>query len=151
MKYLLLLSFLTFALAGCVTTRTSLPPNEAHYHFVIHHHQSRQQAFNNVELALAQEYNDLPRVLALKQPETGTYLLKPLVSYSMNGSGLDNDFAGYTLKIVVQNATVLVDIDLGTDEQYPGIYPPESEIPMIREKFGFLASKVATAVGGTVQ
>jgi hypothetical protein len=150
MKNLLLLSLAVLALAGCVSpTRFSLPPGEAHYRFVIHHAQSQQQAFNNVELALAEEFDDLSAVLQLKQPETGTYLLKALVPYTMDG--LNQNFARYTLKIVVQNTMITADFDLGTDDQYTNLYAPESEIPKIRDQFKDIAAKIASEVGGTLQ
>ena len=82
-KNLLLLALVAITLFGCIAMpRQTMPSEEANYHFTIKHSQSRSEAFNEVELALASAYNDLPRVLKLKQPDTGTFLLKPIVAYS---------------------------------------------------------------------
>jgi len=108
------------------------------------------QAVNNVELALAEAYADLPKVLKLKQAETGTFLLKPLVTYRAGGSAGAVQNAQYTLKIVVQNGTVTLDFVLWP-EVSEGTWAPESEIPKIRSTFKDVAVKVANELGGSVQ
>src|SRR5688572_31556512 len=91
------------AVTGCqsIAHRTSIAPEEANYRAVVSHTQTRQEAFANVELALAEAYNDLPQVLKLKQAETVTYLLKPLIAYQVGGAIGPVQHARYTLKIVV--------------------------------------------------
>ena len=127
-------------------------PDEARYHFVIRHTQSRQQAFSNAEIGLAKAYNDLSKVLQVKQPETGTYFVKALVPFKVCPFGIDDDcFARYTLKVVVQNTTVAADFDLGPDDQNAFVYAPESEIPKIRDHFKGIAASIAESVGGTLQ
>jgi hypothetical protein len=149
MKKLLLLTLATVSLFGCATaTRLSIPPEEKNYRFVVHHSQPRSQAFNNVELALAESYEDLPSVLKVKQAETGTYLLKPLIAYQVGG--LATEYARYTLKIVVGNNSVTLDFELGPDQEY-GTWAPQTEIPKIKASFQGVASEVAKAVGGTMQ
>jgi len=149
MKHLFLLIFAVFTLSGCaIATRTSIPREEASYQFTVKHSQPKTQAFNKVELALAESYVDLPRVLKLKQPETGTYLLKPLVDYMVGGCAPAS--APYTLKIVVESNSITLNFELGPDTTY-GNWAPVSEIPKIRANFRAIASKVAQSVGGTLQ
>ncbi len=144
-------------IGGCaISTRTSIPPGEASYHFVVHHHQARRQAFNNVELALNEMYAineaipDFPKVLKLRQADTGTFLLQPIVTYKAGGELGADQIAPYTLKIVVGNDNVTLDFELGR-EVTTGTWAPESEIPKIRGYFEGTARMVAKAVGGAVQ
>lgn len=148
----LLLTFLAaFALSGCATaTRLSIRPEEANYHFAIRHSQPKPQAFNNVELALAEAFNDLPKVLKLKQPETGTFLLKPLVAYQVGGSIGPIQHGRYTLRIVVGSSSATLDFELAPEES-EGTWAPESEIPKIKAAFQGIAAKVAQAVNGSLQ
>ena len=150
-KLLLLMTLATVTLFGCATaTRLSIRPEEANYHFAVRHSQPRPQAFSNVEMALAEAYNDLPKVLKLKQLETGTYLLKPLVAYQVGGALGPTQYGRYTLKIVVGSDSVTLDFELGPEDS-AGTWAPESEIPKIRATFQTIASKVAKAVNGTLQ
>ena len=76
----------TLFLCGCATgLRVSAPPQEVFTTFTVAHQQSAGQAFLNVERALAESYNDLPAVLKLRQPETGTLLVRSLVPYRVGG------------------------------------------------------------------
>jgi hypothetical protein len=150
MKKLILMTLAALSLFGCATaTRLSIPSEEKTYRFVVRHSQTQSQAFNNVELALADSYDDLPAVLKLKQPETGTYLLKPLVQYQAGGAIGAKQYGRYTLKIVVEGNSVTLDFELGPEET-EGTWAPESEIPKIRAIFQAIADKVAEAVHGTI-
>jgi hypothetical protein len=127
-------------LCGCKTaTRLSIKPEEANYHFTVRHELDQPEAFNNVELALAESYNDISRVLKLKQAETGTFLLKPLVSYQAGGALGPVQHARYTLKIVVRQNAITLDFELSPEES-AGTWAPESEIPKIRADFQAVAS-----------
>jgi hypothetical protein len=151
MKQLLLLALAAVTLVGCKSaTRLSIRPEEAHYRFTVRHSQPQQAAFTSIELALAEAYNDLPRVLKLKQPETGTYLLKPLVRYQVGGALGAVQHARYTLKIVVLEGSVTLDFEIGPEETY-GTWAPETEIPKIRSDFQAIAAQVAKSVNGTLE
>ena len=93
---------LAVLLCGCASaTRLSIEPREGDYHVQIHHTKGSSAAFSSTEVALAEAYADLPRVLKLRQPETGSFLLKPLVSYQVGGWVGATCYSAYTLKIVV--------------------------------------------------
>lgn len=133
---------------GCASaTRLSLRPEEARHHFTVRHAQPAARAFSSVELALAETYRDLPSVLKLKQPETGTFLLRALVGYRVAGATL---YSGYTLKIVATKGTVTLDFELGPLDGSNSIYPPASEIPRIHAAFRAITERLAQAVGGSV-
>jgi hypothetical protein len=138
-------------LAGCKTaTRLSIKPEEANSHFVIQNtHETPKAAFNAVEFALAEIYNDLPRVLKLKQAQTGTFLLKPVISYQVGGAFGPVHHAGYTLKIVVGDS-ISLNFELGP-EVTQGTWAPESEIPKIKAEFRSIAARVAKAVNGSLE
>ena len=147
-KNLLLLALVAITLFGCIAMPCqTMPSEEANYHFTIKHSQSRSEAFNEVELALASAYNDLPRVLKLKQPDTGTFLLKPIVAYS--NSPVRVQHAPYTLKIVVSEHSVRLDFELGLDEY--GEWPPEKSMPEIRADFQSIAAQIARSVNGALE
>ena len=151
MKNVLIPALLTITLLGCKSaTRLSIRPEEGNYHFTVEHSQPQRQAFSRVELALAETYNDLPRVLRLEKSETGTFVLKPLVEYQVGGALGPVQHARYTLKIVVSEGSVALDFELGPEES-EGTWAPEAEIPKIRADFRAIALKVAQAVGGTLQ
>jgi len=152
MKKLLLSALMAATLLGCKSSmpRQSIRPDEASYHFTVRHSQTRQQAFNNVELALADAYNDLPEVLKLKQPETGTFLLKPLVAYQVVNMFGPIQHARYTLKIVVDSGSITLDYQLGT-ERSQGTWPPETQIPKIKADFEVITGKIAMAVKGSLE
>lgn len=153
MKNLLIPILLAITLVGCKSaTRMSIRPEEANHHFTMRHSQRQAQAFSRVELALAETYNDLPQVLKLRQPETGTFLLKPLVAYQVGGPLGAVQHARYTLKIVVSEETVTLDFELGREETSGwDSYAPETEIPKIRANFQAIADRVARAVGGMLE
>ena len=143
--------FMAIYLTACASaTRLSIPPEEAHYRYKVSHQQDQAQAFSEVEVVLAQTYNDLPKVLKLKQPESGTFILKPLVHYKAGGSMGADQYAPYNLKIVVKQQTIDLTFDLGQEQTY-GTWAPPSEIPKIRASFRSVASEIATAVGGSVE
>ena len=148
-----LLLCLLLAFVGCKSaTRLSIQPEEADHHFIVRHSLSQTQAFNKTEAALAEVYNDLPRVLVLKQPDTGTLILKPLVQYQVGGALGQTQRARYTLKIVVSDKLAALDFVLGREETSGwNSYPPETEIPKIRAEFRSIAEKIAQAVAGTVE
>lgn len=147
----IILALLAITLAGCQSaTRLSIKPEEANYRFTVRHNQPQPQAFTSVELALAEAYSDLPGVLKLRQAETGTFLLKPLVEYRV--SGFVAQQARYTLKIVVSAQSISLNFELGREETSGwNSYAPESEIPKIRETFRSIAERVARAVGGILE
>jgi hypothetical protein len=150
-SHLLLSAFLAVTLFGCKSaTRLSIRPEEANYHFIVRHSQGRSEAFNNVELALAGAYNDLPAVLKLKQPQTGTFLLKPLVEYRVGGSFGTVQRARYTLKAVVSDGSITLDFELEREIE-TGTWPPETEMPKIKATFQTVASDVAKAVNGKLE
>ncbi|HMJ88466.1 MAG TPA: hypothetical protein VK530_01550 [Candidatus Acidoferrum sp.] len=150
MKILLFVSALLL-LCGCASSaRLSVAPGEAHQRFVVRHTQPASEAFNHVELALAESYNDLPAVLKLKQPESGTFLLKPLVNYQVGGALGPSQHARYTLKTVVESNTVAMDFQL-EPEITTGYWAPVSEMPKIKASFRTVVEKVAAAVSGTVE
>lgn len=137
--------------AGCKTSpRGKITTEEAVSRFTAKHGQPRQDAFNKVELALAEAFNNLPAVTVLRQPETGTFLLKPLVRYQVGGALGQTMHARYTLKIVVSDTAVALDFELGTETKY-GAYAPESQIPGIKADFRSIARRVAASVGGTLE
>lgn len=143
-RTLLLLSLLF--LGGCATaTRLSITPEESHYDRTIPHRLERNEAFQRVELALAEAYNDLPRVLKLRQPEPGRLLLKPIVSYKAGGSMGADQYAQYTLAIVVSERSVSMNFELGP-EISTGTWAPESEIPAIKSSFESVCDKVEAAL-----
>lgn len=148
----ILLAFLIAAVAGCqsIAHRTSIAPDEANHRFVVKHSQPRQQAFSHVELALAEAYNDLPRVLKLKQAETGTYLLKPLVEYQVGGVIGPIQHARYTLKIIVGENSIPLEFQIEPGIE-TGYWPPPAEIPKIKASFAAIAEKIAKAVGGKLE
>lgn len=151
MKTPLILAILVVMLSGCATaTRLSIKPEEANYHFSIRHEQTQSEAFSNVELGLAEAYNDISKVLKLKQTETGTFLLKPLVSYQAGGALGPVQHARYTLKIVVRQGTVTLDFELGPEES-GGTWAPESEIPKIKANFQLITAKISNAVKGKLE
>lgn len=153
MKNLLISALLAITLVGCKSaTRLSIRPEEAIHHFTVRHSQPQAQAFSGVELALAEAYNDLPRALMLKQPDTGTFLLKPLVAYQVGGPLGQVQHARYTLKIVVSERLVTLDFELGREETSGwNSYAPETEIPKIRADFRAIAERVARSLGGTLE
>lgn len=151
MKNLFHLIFSVIVLSGCATaTRLSISPEEANSRFVIRHSQPRLQAFHNVELALAEAYNDLPKVLKLKQPETSTFLLKPLVAYQVGGAIGPVQHGRYTLRVVVESGSINLNFELGPEDN-EGTWAPESEIPKIKATFQRIAAKVANSVNGSLQ
>lgn len=144
--------FFSFMLiAGCASaTRLSVSPDEKVEHLVIEHQQPKAQAFSNVELALAEAYNDLPTVLKLKQPESGTFLLKPLIEYrigDLGGGFHGTERARYTLKIIVRDNSIDTDFELGPNEP-SGTWAPQTEVPKIKNRFRDIAAIIAKAVGG---
>lgn len=146
-KYLQL-ALLAAALTGCASAnRLSITPAERNYHAMVKHTEPKADAFNHVELALAEAPWDLPRVLKLRQPESGTFLLKPLVTYRVAGV---LQYAECTLKILVVSDTISLDFQLGPELTY-GAWPPANEIPKIKAEFRGVAERVAKAVGGKVE
>jgi hypothetical protein len=132
---------------GCASLpRSGLPPAEARYHWTVRHSQPASAAFAKVELALAQTYNNLPQVMVLRQAESGTFILHPLVSYSVLGYV---KHARYSLKVVV-GETITMEFELGAEVQY-GACPPSSAMPGIKTDFMEIATRVAQAVGGTLE
>ncbi len=145
--------FALLCLAGCATApRYSSDIEGRFHHFTVKHQNPASQAFSSVELALAELYNDLPRVLKLRQPETGTFLLKPLLAYRMGDIGgpfFSEMHCRYTLKIAVTDSTVSIDIELGPHEP-EGTWPPVGEMKKINDQFQAIAVRIAQAVNGTI-
>jgi hypothetical protein len=136
---------------GCKSaTRLSINEEERQSHFVIRHTQSASQALSKVEVALAEMYNDLPAVLKLKQPETGTLILKPLVSYRVGGALGAEQNARYTLKIAIHETSIKLDFELG-QEISSSTWAPETEIPKIKADFRTITTGIAKAVNGTLE
>lgn len=99
---------------------------------------------------LAEDFADLPKVLKLRQPESGTFILKPVITYRVGGPLGELQSARYSLKITVTQTTVTLDFDLGKDVAN-GTYAPETEMPRIRAEFHDLAAAVARSVGGKLE
>lgn len=138
-------------LCGCASaTRYSITTEESNQHYTIH--QRHPQAFSMTELSLAETYRDLPQVLKLKQPETGIFLLKPLVGYQVGGPFGPVQYAPYTLKIVVSTETITLDFELGREETSQWhTWAPKTEIPKIKSSFRSIAEAIAASVGGTIE
>jgi hypothetical protein len=88
--------------------------------------------------------------MALRQPETGTIILKPIVEYQVGGALGAVQRARYSVNIVVKENTVTMDFELGR-EIVQGTWAPESEIPKIKTTFRSVAARVATALQGTLE
>ncbi len=137
-----------FLLPGCSTIpRANLPPGEGHYSWTVRHNLPAEQAFAKTEQALAESYHNLPRVMVLRQPESGTFILHPLIGYSV--AAIQSDDAYYNLKVVVGGETVTLDFELG--RSLHGAWPPPSALPGIKSSFKGIATRVAQAVGGTLE
>lgn len=142
---------LAWLLSGCASaTRYSIAPEEKLQHFVVKHSVPKSDAFNKTEVALAEAYRDLPRVLKLRQPESGTFVLGPRVSYQVGGPLGPIEYAPYKLKIVVGEGSTSLDFDLSPSPNY-NAYAPKAQIPHIHQEFRSVANLVAMAVGGTLQ
>jgi hypothetical protein len=146
------LMMLVSVLLGCATaTRMSMKPEEKTERFLIQHPLQKSQAFSKVELALAETYNHLPTVLTLKQPDSGTFLLRPVIEYRIAdlGGGFHGvERAPYTLKIVVDVGSISADFELGQNES--GTWAPVSEVPKIKARFREIAEAIARNVNGTL-
>ncbi len=146
----LLIPFLALVLAGCKTaTRTHIRTEEAVSRLGIIHNLPQAAAFNRIEVALAEIYSDLPAVLKLKQRESGTFILKPLVGYQVGGAIGPTHHAPYTMKIIVKEKVVLVGFELGPSEDN-GTWAPESEVSKIKAAFRGITERLARAIGGAV-
>jgi len=115
--------------------------------FKVTHQQSVGQAFLNVERALAESYNDFPRVLKLRQPETGTLILRPLVPYQVGGPIGPIEHCRYSLKITVATNSFLLEFKLEPE----GYWPPSAEIPKIQKQFRNISEAVAKSVDGEIR
>jgi hypothetical protein len=129
---------------GCANaTRTHMSAEETFHRFSCSHTMDRETAFAKTEVAMAESFNDYTRVLKLRQPETGTFLIKGLVPFNVAGV---RKYADYTLKTTVLDAEVVMDFTLESMPQ-TGIYAPEGQIPKIKSEFEFLAARVARSLG----
>lgn len=140
------------SLTGCVNdaTRYSIPVSQKNYRVVITHAEGQAKAFSETEVALAQSFNDLTRVLQLKQPDTGIFLLKPVVTTQIGGPLGGQVGFHYTLKIKVSDDKETLDFEIGTDNQW-NAYPSKNSIPNIRGHFRALASEIASGINGEIQ
>jgi hypothetical protein len=137
---------LTVLLTGCATMRP-MTTEDQRVQFSISHGKSKADAFNAVEVGLAEAYRDLPRVLKLRQPETGTFILKPLMSYSMGGLAVQ--YTSYTLRIGVEDRSCALNFEIGPNEY--GVWPAESQVPELKEQCRAIALQIANALGGSLK
>jgi|SRR6185369_12071546 len=152
MKYLLCLVVVMFA--GCSTAprRTEPPLSERRYEFRIKHQMDARTAFLKTETALATAYDDLPLVTVLRQPETGTFILKPLLEYKMGDLGgpfYSVEHLRYILTVVAKDGENSVRIDLGPHDRL-GTWPPEHDMPKIKALVNEIARTIAAGIGGTI-
>jgi hypothetical protein len=143
----LLLFVIALLAFGCDTAprRSATIPDNV-FHFTVTHSVPAAKAFNAIELDLAELYNDLPRVLKLRQVETGTLLLKPLVEY---GTSFAPFYARYSMKIIVRESAIDIQIELGQNEPN-GTWPAIAEMPHLKAKFRLIALHLAKSVNGTL-
>ncbi|HEY0552552.1 MAG TPA: hypothetical protein VGF13_23330 [Verrucomicrobiae bacterium] len=149
----LICAFALAVVCGCASaTRYDIKGEEATTAFVVRHQIPAGQAFNATELALAEAYNDLSAVLKLKQPESGTLILKPLVSYRVGGPLGPVHNAPYNLKIVVGADSITMHFELGRETTSGwNSWAPETEIPKIKAAFRAIAERVAASAKGTLE
>lgn len=141
---LLIIALLAFGCDTAPRRSATIPANI--FHFTVTHSVPTAKAFNAVELDLAELYNDLPRVLKLRQAETGTLLLKPLVEY---GPSLAPFHARYTMKITVHESTIDIQIELGQNEP-SGTWPAINEMPHLKAQFRSISQHLARSVNGSL-
>jgi hypothetical protein len=136
-------------LCGCASSnRTSIPAEESHYHFTIHHYAGQHKAFLEAEGRLRQINAD---PITSAQPETGVLLLKPKIAYRTGRFTKHVEYANYDLRIVVTDSAVEMTFDLRTaDIDGQNIYPPEKIMPWIRSRFQDVAIAVAQSVEGSL-
>jgi hypothetical protein len=136
---------------GCASaTRLSIEPSEAIYDYSIDHKLSKDEAFDRVEVWIAENYNDANKVTQLKKKESGSVVLKPIIHYKAGGSLGADQYAKYTLRINVREARVDLHFELG-QEVTMGTWAPKNEIPRIRANFQGIAAGIARAVDGTIK
>lgn len=133
-------------LVGCVSTgRTTIPREESHYARTVQHELTPEVAFQRVEAGLTSSYPNLPQVLRSRQPDTGTFRLKPTVTYRTGGRMGSTIRAPYSLEVVVGRTMIEMRFDLGKDES-TGEWAPATEIPYIRRAFEAVVVNVEEAV-----
>lgn len=129
-------------LLGCISTaRKSIPREESHYARSVPHQLERAVAFQRVERALTESYEDLPQVLRAKKPDGGTFLLEPIVTYRKGGPMGEVQHARYSLEIVVHDSNVGLVFELGPDVAGGG-WAPAAEIPYIHRSFDQVVENV---------
>lgn len=133
-----------FLLAGCATPDMN-PQGQTHYHFEVPHNKGQVAAFSAVELKLAQIFTDYRAVLKFKQPESGTLLLGAVYTYPWKFGRICH--SPYNLKVVVGDASVVMDFDLQFSS-YPDSYfwPPAEELPRVEAQFKSISESVANSV-----
>ncbi len=135
-------------LIGCATaTRISIDAEEAFYEYEINHPMSKDDAFDRIEVWIAENYNNANEVTQLKRKETGTFILKPIVRYKAGGSLGADQYARYTFKMDIQDEKAYLGFELGP-EISTGTYAPISEIPKIRANFETIRDGIAAAIEG---
>jgi hypothetical protein len=138
-----------FLVSGCANAnRTHLKPGEDRYEFTINHSIGQHPAFLKTEQALAELGLDSK---TLAQPETGYFMLRPIVTYRVGGPLGNVEQAQYALRIQVTDARIALTFDLGAahDSGWT-VYPPETEMSKIRAKFTAIAAQISDSVNGSL-
>lgn len=152
MKHLLYLICVLLIGCGTVPRRQTPAISERVYEFHVKHNLPRERAFLDVESALAHQFNDLPQVMKLRQPETGKLVLKPLLDYKMGDIGgpfFSLMYLRYTLSIDVSQIDVKILIELGPHEP-DGTWPPIADMPKVKARIHEVASRLAFGINGAV-
>lgn len=150
MKSLLLLFAAAVLLTGCAA-RTSVPEEERVHKYELPHALPRAAAYQAAELWVAETYNSGKTVVDLKQPESGTIILKPLIDWHAGGSLGAHIWSPYSMKITNADNLTKVTITLhgaqaGGDAGAGGQFPPSSEMPKIKAQFDGLADSLGKAL-----
>jgi hypothetical protein len=130
------------------STRLSIEPSEAIYDYSIDFKLPKDEAFNRIEVWIAENYNDANQVTQLKNKGSGSIVLKPLVQYTVGGALVQ--YARYTLRINVSEAKVDLHFELGREVK-TGTWAPQSEIPTIKANFQNITAGIAKTIEGTVK
>jgi hypothetical protein len=143
---------LMLCLTGC-GNRTSIAESDAVTVYKIETKSDQKAGFFAAEEAMGDAWNSWKDVNQVRQPETGTLLVKGLYSYSELITRMD---VRVTVKVKAIDNAIVVTYTIGQVELVDGkpngwsSYPSEKAIGDLRRQFDVSTEKIAETAGGTI-
>ena len=135
--------------SGCQSCmRTVIGPNDFFYHAEISYMGNRDFAFHKALFSTIRIYGDIRHIVEHNDPKAWLLILRPRVMYQVGGASGTNHVSPYELRIRVHDTKVVMECIL--DRDFRGDWPPQDQIPLIKQKFRAIALKIAADLGGTI-